>query len=237
MRVIALNHVPFENPGYIRSWASERGHSLQEVPLYEARPLPNPDGLDWLVIMGGPMSVSDEDRFPWLVDEKKWVDRFIAADKMVMGICFGAQIIADVLGAKVDALPHLEVGWHPIEMTGAAAGSPLFAGWPGTMDVFHWHGQMVDLPTGSIHIARSKACENQIFAIDDRVIGIQCHPEMTPVGASALADHCPGDVGSGPYAQSRDEIERDDGRFHAANQWMDQFLTDLEKSWKASRSA
>lgn len=237
MRIAAITHVPFETAAHVAVWASRRGHTFNEVATCDRVPLPGADDFDWLVVMGGPMSVHDEKRFPWLVDEKRLIGTAIADGRLVVGICLGSQLVASVLGAEVRPLGHLEVGWWPVELTSRAAGSVLFGGLPAPPEVFHWHGETFDLPAGAVHIARSEACENQAFTWGDRVVGLQFHPEMTPDGAEALAIHCPGDPGSGRWAQPALELVAHSGRFQLPNGWLDGLLERMETTWKTLTSA
>ena len=103
MRIHVLQHVPFEPPGSIEAWAKRTGHALAVTHPYRGDPLSMVEDADLLVVLGGPMSVHDEARYPWLVDEKRFIERTIAAGARVLGICLGAQLIAQVLGARVYA--------------------------------------------------------------------------------------------------------------------------------------
>jgi GMP synthase-like glutamine amidotransferase len=177
-----------------------------------------------LVIMGGPMSVNDEAVYPWLVDEKRFIDQAMDAGKMVLGICLGAQLIASSVGAPVRPNPHQDIGWFPVEKTGAAnqaaAGSALADGF----EVFHWHGETFDLPTGAVHLARSQGCHHQAFALGGRIIGLQYHLETTPDSASARIQHCRHELVSAPYVQTESEIQSQPIRFETLNHEMDRLL-------------
>ena len=189
MRIAVLQHVDFEGPGAIAEWAASRRHDLAAVRLDRGDRLPPPESLDALVVMGGPMGVSDEDRFPWLRAEKQLLATVIAAGgRPVLGVCLGAQLVAEVLGAPVTANPHREIGWLPIRWTPGARGLPAFAHVPSTSVVFHWHGDTFALPAGTIHLASSEACRQQGFCTPDgRVVALQFHLEMRPQDVASLA--------------------------------------------------
>ena len=138
MRVHYLQHVPFESLGHIDTWLRHAGHEITVTRFYEKDPLPSPDLIDQLIIMGGPMSVNDEVEYPWLVAEKAFVRTIIASGKPVLGICLGAQIIASAFGAAVYPNQTKEIGWFPIEAV-AAANKEGFQ-FPPSITVFHWHG-------------------------------------------------------------------------------------------------
>lgn len=96
MRVHCLQHVPFEGLGAIAPWLESAGHPISRSLLSESPELPSLDSMDSLIIMGGPMSVDDEDAYPWLIPEKRWIREAMRLRKPVLGICLGAQLIASV---------------------------------------------------------------------------------------------------------------------------------------------
>ncbi|MBV9468373.1 MAG: type 1 glutamine amidotransferase, partial [Abitibacteriaceae bacterium] len=140
MRIHSFQHVPFEGLASIEAWATSRGHTLSASKFYNSEPLPQIEEIDWLIVMGGPMNIYEENKYPWLVPEKHFIKQAIDRQKPVLGICLGAQLIADVLGAKVTRNPSVEIGWFPIQLTAAALNSPLFSFLPSQFPVLHWHG-------------------------------------------------------------------------------------------------
>ena len=100
MRAHYLQHVPFEGPGSIEPWLAAAGYELTRTPFYAAADLPAAKAVDFLVVMGGPMSVNDEDQFPWLAPEKRFIREVIESGKPVLGICLGAQLIAERHGGE-----------------------------------------------------------------------------------------------------------------------------------------
>ncbi len=227
MHLHYLQHVPFEGPGSIATWAQARNHRISATRLYAGDRLPPIETLDWLVIMGGPMSVHDEAAHPWLVDEKRYLARAIEAGKTVLGICLGAQLIAAVSGARVYRNAEKEIGWFPVEKTAAARASALGSGLPEVVEAFHWHGETFDLPAGGVHLARSAACEHQAFVCAERVVGLQFHLETTRAAAEELIRHCAGDLVDGPFVQSPAAMLADDRRFLKINSFMVRLLDGL----------
>ena len=203
MRIQVLQHVPFEGPAGIADWASDRGHALSITHLYRGDPLPPQDAFDRLVVMGGPMGIYDETEHPWLAPEKAFLGATIAADKVIVGVCLGAQLLADTLGARVYRNAHKEIGWLPIELTPEGAADPVFGPLaPGMgMPVYHWHGDTFPLPSGAKHLARSIGCEHQAFLYEGRVLGLQFHLETTPTSLAALIANCADEIVPGPYVQ------------------------------------
>jgi len=178
LRIHYFKHVPYEGLGYIETWAKQRGCELTCTEFYNEPVLPGPDDYDWLVVMGGSMSIYDE-TIPWLKDEKKFLKEAVNAGKIVIGICLGAQLIADVLGAKVYPNKEKEIGWWPVHLTVEGDKHPLLMDMPEEFVAFHWHGDMFDIPEGAIRLMSSDACANQAFLYGDRVLALQFHFEMT----------------------------------------------------------
>lgn len=206
MRIHCLQHVPFEGPSRVANWAAAGGHTLTTSHLYAGDPLPDLADFDRLVVMGGPMGVGDDAEHSWLAAEKARIDAAIAAGRSVVGICLGAQLIADVLGARVYRNREQEIGWFPIELTAAAQGLALCDGLPQRFTAYHWHGDTFDLPAGAVQLARSEACEQQAFLYGDRVLGLQCHLEATPEGVASLAHHCAHELAAGAFVQGEAQM-------------------------------
>lgn len=206
MRIHCLQHVSFEGPAAIGSWAARNGHAVATTPLYEGADLPDREDFDWLVVMGGPMGIFDESEHPWLVQEKVFLREAIAAGKTVLGICLGAQLIADALGARVYPNAHKEIGWLPIELMDQGQMEGLFSFLPHRLDVFHWHGDTFELPEGAVHLARSDGCEHQAFLHEGRVLGLQFHLESTPESVADLVANCADEIVPARHVQDAERI-------------------------------
>lgn len=178
LRIHYFQHVPFEGIGNIESWSSTNKHTLTFTKFFEHAALPDLENIDWLIIMGGPMGVYDEDKHTWLTKEKQFIKHAIEAGKTVIGICLGAQLIAEILGAKVYANQFKEIGWYPIELSRETEKNTLLEDVRSPSTVFHWHGDTFDLPENAIHLAYSDACKNQAFLFKKKVLGLQFHLEM-----------------------------------------------------------
>jgi GMP synthase-like glutamine amidotransferase len=229
MKVHVLQHVPFEGLASMEHWLLARGAQLSRTRFFQPDPqLPSPEGWDLIIVMGGPMSVNDEAALPWLVAEKAFLRQAIAAGLPVLGVCLGAQLIANAQGAAVHAAPQREIGWFEIEGLPVPAG--VFA-FPPQLAVFHWHGETFDLPTGAIRLARSAACENQAFQLGRRVIGLQFHLEITPAAAAVMISHGRAELTPDPYVQTESALlAAPADRYDSSNRLMEQMLTYLIQS-------
>lgn len=220
IRVHCIQHVAFETPGRIADWVVERGHSFAATRLYADEPLPAVDGFDALVVMGGPMGVHDDARFSWLTAEKHFIEETIGAGKRVLGVCLGAQLVAHVLGARVYRNRFKEIGWYPVQSTEAGRARGL----PKEFLAFHWHGDAFDLPKDALHLAKTAACEHQMFAVGPNVLGIQFHLEVMRAGVEEMLRHGATDLGEGPYMQTPAAMTTSDGNVVAAHSLLDGIL-------------
>jgi GMP synthase-like glutamine amidotransferase len=222
-----LQHVPFEGLGAIEGWLVDRGHSLSRTRLYAGEEPPaTPDGFDWLIAVGGPMSVHQVGEHPWLAPEKRLIRRTADAGKRILGICLGAQLLAEVLGGAVRPNGEREIGWFPVRAIPGGAGSPF--GFPPEIRVFHWHGETFSLPPGSVWLAESDGCAHQAFAVGSRILGLQFHLEMREADIVRLADACAGELTAGRYVQPAEEFIAAAGANGPAAGLLDRLLGALE---------
>jgi len=229
MRAHYLQHVPFEGLGSIDPWLRNTGYEITSTLFFESSELPKHSEIDFLIVMGGPMSVNDDNQFPWLVLEKKFIRNVIESGKPVLGICLGAQLIASAMGAQVFPNPVKEIGWFPVEAVSSNSNS-VFE-FPPSIEVFHWHGETFSLPTGAICISRSKGCENQAFQIGVSVIGLQFHLETTPKSAREIVCNCRDELIPSQYVQTEEEIlSAKPESYNLINQLMSNILSFLEQN-------
>jgi len=214
MRAHCFQHEPFEGMAAIETWLQNKNFDITYTRFFEGDPIPSTHDIDWLILMGGGMSVNDEQEFPWLVKEKKFVRECIEKGKVVVGICLGSQMIASSLGYKVYKNKLKEIGWFPINKVGNVK-SRLFKDLPDEITVFHWHGETFDLPKEAELIASSAACVNQIFVINDKVIGFQCHLETTAESLSSLSDNCRSELKTDLYIQTETQMIADEKKYSA----------------------
>lgn len=229
MRVHYLQHVPFEGLGSIEQWLEKEGCEVTATKLYESTALPEIDDFDLLIIMGGPMSINDEEQYPWLRMEKQLIHKAVSAQKGVLGVCLGAQLIVGSLGESVHPNRRKEIGWFPVE----AVPQTLKENYqfPASLEVFHWHGETFDLPQNAIHLAKSQACENQAFQISNTVIGLQFHLETTEETAKAIITNCRQELLPSIYVQPEEVIlDQSPEKYQRINDEMDKILDYLKKN-------
>lgn len=204
MNVQVLQHAPFEGIGNMAEWLAARGANVRHSPLFSDPHLPRPAGLNLVIAMGGPMSVNEEDRHPWLAAEKNFLREAIDSGVPVLGVCLGAQLIARVLGACVYRNASKEIGWFEVDAVGETHGSFRF---PAKFAAFHWHGETFDLPSGAVRLARTQACGNQAFQFGRRIMGLQFHLEVTADGVRQMLDHGEQEVlQGGAFVQTREAL-------------------------------
>ncbi len=178
MDIAVFMHVESEGPGTLGTFLESRGARLVNFALYDREPVPSdPDRFAAVVSMGGPMNVYDD--HPWVEPEDLFLRKAIAADVPVLGVCLGAQLIAKACGARVTRSPEEEIGWSTISLTDESIEEPLFSGLPREMEVFQWHGDMFQIPSGGRLLASSNVCPHQAFRYRN-ALGLQFHVEVTP---------------------------------------------------------
>ena len=227
LNIHCLQHAPFEGPASIGDWISARSHRLTTTHLYRREVLPSPESVDWIVVMGGPMNVYEYRLHPWLREEKRFLAAALEANKTILGVCLGAQLLADVLGAKVYQNAEKEIGWLPISLRSGSGTDLFFPGAPCELTVFHWHGDTFDLPVGADWLASSVGCAHQAFAFGERVVGLQFHLETTPSGVAALIEHCGNELTEGRFVQRAARIIEERAHFRMNQQVLKTLLDQL----------
>jgi len=195
--LIVLLHAPCETPGTIGNAIAASNMEVRSVRTYAGEPVPASLGsAAGLIVMGGPMGVYEEVRFPFLRHELHLIEQALTEGVPVLGVCLGSQLLAAALGAPVRQGLHKEIGWHRVFLEPEAAGDPLFGEAPPEFDAFHWHGDVFDLPAGSVQLARSSLTECQAFRYGENAWGILFHMEVTPATISGMIDTFSDELGA-----------------------------------------
>lgn len=207
MNILCVLHAVFEKPGCIELWAKNQGHSFHKVSPYRGETLPNVDTFDFLIVMGGPQSPLEIDKAPYLLEEIALIKQAINKNKRIIGVCLGAQLIGEALGAKTEKSPHREIGMQLVELLADAKDDPVFRHFPNKFEVMHWHSDMPGIAKDAVLLAKSEGCPRQAFRVGDRIYGFQCHFEFTEDLIKGMLENCVGDlVGSGDYIRSAKEL-------------------------------
>ena len=177
--VLVFRHVKHEGLGTLADALSRAGLTFHYRDIVKnPLPLPSPAAIAGLIVLGGPMGVYEGDQYPFLRKETAYIKRVLSAKKPLLGICLGAQLIAQALGARVFPGPHKEFGWHRVQLTPEGKRDPFFKESPPTPWVFQWHGDTFTLPKGAELLATGPRCRHQAFRYGSGVYGLQFHLEV-----------------------------------------------------------
>jgi len=181
-----LQHVPHEGPGAFAGVACREDVQMDIFKLWESMYMPDLSLYSRLLIMGGPQSVYDPlNLYPSRDAEIDAVKDFAGRGRPVLGVCLGAQLIAHALGGRVyqnivDGKPYKEIGFARVQLTEQGKLSPLFTGLPESLQVFQWHGDILDLPEDAELLATGEQVNNQAFKCGGSSYGLLFHLEVTP---------------------------------------------------------
>jgi len=218
-KILVVQHVPFEGPGYIKEWASSKGIKMEYFSAFE-NDFPETDDGEAILLMGGPMSVNDDVEF--INKEKIWLDKVLNKNIPVFGICLGAQFLADRLGAKVFKGSKKEIGWFPVKVDKSSLndghyGRLMNSGFADEEIVFHWHGEIFDIPEGCSRLFYNEISPCQGF-YKDNVVGLQFHLETTPETAAILMENCHEDMEEkGSFIEDEEDILKNKENFKRIN--------------------
>lgn len=178
--VYVLQHHKAETAGTLGDILRERRIATRTVTGFAGETVPRQLGdAAGLVILGGPMSVSEQDLHPFLRDEVALIKDALARNAPILGICLGGQLLAHALGAAVTKAARSEIGWYPLLLTDAARQDRLWTNVASPCSAFHWHEDAFDLPPGGVALASSDLTLCQAFRFGSCAYGLQCHLEVT----------------------------------------------------------
>lgn len=178
-KLLVLQHVAHEILGTLNPLLKRAGFRIRYVNFgRHPDAQPSLEGYHGLVVLGGPMSVYDDHRYPHLTTEMRLIEDAMKRNLPVLGICLGAQLAAKTLGADVYPNTQKEIGWYDLNSRAEAAEDPMFKSLEHTEKVFQWHGDTFNIPTGAVHLAASPLCVNQAFRYGENVYGLQFHLEV-----------------------------------------------------------
>lgn len=218
MRIYCIMHATFEKLGVIETWVDKKDYTLFKTHTHNGEKLLKTNEFDFLIIMGGPQSPLYIEKWSYLKDEMNLIKKSIDADKPILGICLGAQLIAQSLGAKTVHSPHREIGVFPIELLEDAAKDPVFSQFPKIFPAMHWHNDMPGIVKNARLLAKSAGCPRQAFSINDRIYGLQCHLEMTKSNIVEMLQHSEKELTDDLYIEPKQKLL--DHNLHDINQKM-----------------
>ncbi|MDD5259681.1 MAG: type 1 glutamine amidotransferase [bacterium] len=179
-KILVVKHVENEGPGSIGDFFRNSAWELHTIDLFRGERLDL--GLEQVaavVVMGGPMNVYEEDKYPFLKEENVFIKKVVEQEIPYLGICLGSQLLAKACGAAVIKAPEKEVGWFNVSLTLEAAHDPLLQGVDGPLEVFQWHEDTFTIPDGGVLLATAETCRNQAFRCGKNAYGLQFHVEVS----------------------------------------------------------
>lgn len=234
MRLHLLEHAPIDlSHTNITAWAQQKGYSVAHTYLCNDEKLPAIEDFDWLMVMGGAQHAWEENMHPWLSDEKKFIAETLDRNKIILGVCFGAQLLAEALGAEVFPNAHQEIGWYEITLTPEGRKSYLFQNIPERFTTFHWHADHFSLPPGCTRLAYSEATANQAYINEERPIaGIQFHPEYPLSLVNYFVREWGDEWQKGPYVAGKEKVLAQTDRIPETYGLMATLLDNMERQFK-----
>ena len=178
--IYVIKHIDIEGPGILGDILEEAGFTLKTIELAKGEALPElSDSLEAVIVLGGPMNVYEEDKYPYLAEEDQFIREVIDKSVPFLGICLGAQLLAKACGSRIKKAKEEEIGFYQVDLTPEGEKDALFKGLDKEIDVFQWHGDTFDLPPKGTLIATAQVCRNQAFRIGKNAYGLQFHLEVT----------------------------------------------------------
>lgn len=178
--LLVIQHVSHERLGTFEEFFTRTGCAILPLNSYDARAKwPELSAVQGIVVMGGPQSVYEQTKYPFLAKELALLREALTANLPILGVCLGAQLLAAALGAKVTKNPRKEIGWYPLMREPGADHDLLCELFGQTETVFQWHGDTFALPNGATRLFSSPLCQEQGFRYRDNVYGLQFHVEVT----------------------------------------------------------
>jgi GMP synthase-like glutamine amidotransferase len=225
MKLLALQHDDHDDAGSIIEWALTRNHSLKTIVLTNGESFPDILDFDILFIMGGTMNVHEEEKFPWIAEEKIFIKKVVDAGKTVIGFCLGGQLLAVSLGGDVTKNKETEIGWRTVNFNKSAREHPVLSVFGEHAVIFQWHSDTFSvLPENARPVASNDACANHGFIYGNNVYAFQFHLELTYQMAYYFSLELEKAGEKGIYIQSGEEIRKQYRNIAANNKLMFDFL-------------
>lgn len=240
MKILFILHDESESPAAFLIWAQRNRYLYKMIRIYRGETLPHStEEFDLLIILGGPQrpnTTPHQDPYFNASVEISFIRSAIARDRLVLGVCLGAQLIGEALDAKFLPSPEKEIGIFPIELSQTGQQHPLFSHFPDISPVAHWHNDMPGLTADAKIIASSQGCPHQIVEYSNKVFGFQCHLEFSTQSVQAMTKRFSQEIKQNqhkPFVQTALEICHYD--YSEMNGFLFLFLDKWLKQSKAKR--
>jgi GMP synthase (glutamine-hydrolysing) len=240
MKLHIIMHESFEAPGAIDIWANKNNFPITYTRLYQGDKLPDSTGsFDYLIVMGGPQSPATtlaECPYFNAQAEIDLIAKAVKQNKFVLGVCLGAQLIGEALGAKFDHSPNREIGVFELTQTEDGLKDPVFSAFPKNFPVGHWHGDMPGITPEAKILAYSEGCPRQIVRYTPRVYGFQCHFEFTPESIEGMIKNCSDELEKYkglPYIETAEILRSHD--FSGINGKLFKFLDYISRRFESNK--
>ncbi|OKP81795.1 GMP synthase [Paenibacillus sp. P3E] len=238
MNIHFIIHEAFEGPGTFMSWAKVKEYNVSYTSVYLGEKVPDAiENIDFLIVLGGPQSpdttIEECPHFD-AAAEIKIIKNCIDAKKVVLGVCLGAQLIGEALGAKYEHSPETEIGCYPITFTEEGQNNDLFTHFGKTSIVGHWHNDMPGLTSNSQIIAYSEGCPRQIVRYQKFVYGFQCHLEFNPELIELLIENSKEELSRGlnkSFVQQPENLRKNN--YAKMEEQLNVFLTKLVREYNS----
>jgi GMP synthase-like glutamine amidotransferase len=221
-----LRHHPKEGPGYLAEVLDNLAIPYKLFAIDQGDTVPHRlDDTSGLVFMGGPMSVNDP--LPWIADELKLIRDAAEKNIPLLGHCLGGQLISKALGGEVAPMGRKEIGWFDVEQLNST--SEWLADVPQRFSAFHWHGERFTLPEGACLLLKSDICDHQAYIINNNILAMQCHIEMTaPMINAWCIENSNELLSDDPGIQSTEKMNRE---IHSRISQLQQVADTIYKKW------
>lgn len=235
--VLVFQHDPFEDLGFFAEVLQKQEADYRVVRLFHGEmPAEDLENVGALIVLGGPMRVDEEATFPFLRWEKRIIRAAIDEAVPILGVCFGAHLIAAALGTRVFHGAVKEIGWSPISITPHGQVDSLLGYLPEIATVFQWHSDGFDLPAGAIRLASSTHYSNQAFRVGKTIYGLQFHLEVTPRMIERWIDERSKDLALAPYVLPDKILSDTHNHAPTLKYYGERFLTEFIRRVCRSRS-
>ena len=179
--ILLIKHIGIEGPGIIAEFFGNTAWQVETVELEKGDKFPEVySAIEAVIVLGGPMNVYEEDKFPFLKAEDAFIKKAIKQEIPILGICLGAQLLAKACGARISRAEHNEIGWYKVSLTEQGRQDALFRNINNELDILQWHNDTFQLPERAELLVTSEVCKNQAFRVGKNAYGLQFHIEVTP---------------------------------------------------------